>query len=206
MSDKEFRSGLLMGAGLAFLLGASAYGGLALATGTTPLFDLPEDVAIPPYVLLYSFLGGVAYLLSSLLGRHKLLTDEEEELERLREEKETLKELKANENLPEELKKELEKIQERLEKLKGHRFEMLGIPVKLARIPFGMLMATAFYLVAEQVISAELLEALGPKLLAGGAFAVAFFPKVMMEGLNGFANRLMGKTSRGPEQPQPSQG
>lgn len=190
MSNNEFRLGALTCAALAILLGALTYGGLIVATGKIQFFGIPEDVAIPLYILLYSFLGGVAYVLSALLGEYKLLTDEEHELEALKEKK-----LEIKDELPEELKRELERIQERLEKLKGHKWGFLDFWIKLARIPFGMLMASAFYLVANYIISDQLLEASGPKLLAGGAFLVAFFPKVMMEGFNGLANRLMGRTS-----------
>lgn len=181
----------------AIFFGGLAYAGLALATGKLPFFELPEAATIPLYILLYSFLGGVAYLLSALLGKYKSLSNEEELLKEKKEQlskKEavltTATEAGAKEYL-ERVKEELQKIGERLGKLE-HKDQMLEIWIKMARIPFGMVMAAAFYLVANQLISEPIINALGEEILAACAFLIAFFPKVTMEAFQGLADRLIG--------------
>jgi translation elongation factor EF-1beta len=199
MSNNQSSSHVRWGFVLAILLGILTYGGLAIATGRLPWSWLnpPESVRIEPYILLYSFLGSVAYLLSSLLSEYKLLSEEEREL--IAQKKEKLAQidilLTADENVPEDLEKDLDNLEENLKKFEAHKYHMMEIWIKLARIPFGMVMAAVFYLLAAQLVAPALLEALGDKFLAGGVFVVAFFPKVIMEGLNGLANRLMGKTA-----------
>lgn len=186
----------------AIFLGLLAYGGLALATGKfpVPFFELPEEVTIPWYILLYSFLGGVAYLLSALVAEHGRLANEKKELEErekeLKEKKEALEQKSdtVGESL-EKVKKDLEKVRTRLKKLRTHKTEMLNFWIKLARIPFGMLMAAAFYLLVVQLVPEEFSVSSGSRFLAGSAFVVAFFPKVIMEGFHGLANRLMGEST-----------
>lgn len=198
MSDNQASSHSWWEVVLVVLLGILAYGGLAIATGKLPWSWLnpPEVVRIEPYILLYSFLGSVAYLLSSLLGEYKLLSDEEKRLEAQKKEKEAQRvAMEASEKVREDLDKDIKSLDNRLLKFQKPKLQTLEIWIKLARIPFGMVMAAVFYLLAAQLVAPDLLDALGDKFLAGGAFVVAFFPKVMMEGLNGLANRLMGKTS-----------
>ena len=184
-------------AGLAILLGVLTYTGLALATGEVPFFPLPEEVTIPAYILLYSFLGGVAYLLSALLGEYKIRGDEEDRLETLRRDlKGRRKVLEEGEDSQEEISKvdrDIVKVTTELEDLRRDWVRSMDVRIKIARIPFGMLMAAAFFLVARQIVSQDILVALGPQLLAGAAFVVAFFAEVIMEGLNGLASRLIGK-------------
>jgi len=191
MRNNQSSSHVRWGVVLAILLGILTYGGLVIATGRLPWpwLNPPESVRIEPYILLYSFLGSVAYLLSSLLGEYNLLSEEERELiaqiDML---------LTEDKNESKDLERDLENLKKNLKKFKTSKYQMMGIWIKLARIPFGMVMAAVFYLLAAQLVAPTLLEALGDKFLAGGVFAVAFFPKVIMEGLNGLANRLMGKT------------
>lgn len=198
----------------AISLGLLAYGGLALATGKLPLpgFELPKEVTLPLYILLYSFLGGVAYLLSALVAEHGRLANERKELEEreeeLKEVKETLEQEKRDavkESL-EKVTKDLEKVRTRLEKLRTHRTEALNFWIKLARIPFGMLMAAAFYLMVVQLVPEELSISSGSRFLAGSAFVVAFFPKVIMEGFHGLANRLMGESTSSYSEPNEESG
>lgn len=199
MNSKESLVPKLWNAVRATILGLLAYVGLAFATGLFPWFNLPEEVTIPLYILLYSFLGSVAYLLSALLGDYKLLSSEEKGLEKrkeeLKEEKEMLEEgdVEPEKALLDHVEKKLEKVETRLEKLRKYKVGLINIPVKLARIPFGMIMAAAFYLVAKQLLSEIIVEALGTELLAGCAFLIAFFPKVIMEAFHGLASRLIGR-------------
>ena len=177
----------VLDAGWALLFTAFAFVGLFLATGTLSQFELPEEVTIPWYVLLYSFLGSVAYVLSAIVGRqersdYKKLKIKEKELKEKQQkvEKGTLTSKEMSLNLID------------LEKLKKHQIGLLNIHLKLARVPFGMLMAAAFFLVARQVVSESLVDVFGDRLLAGCAFLVAFFPKVIMKGFHGLADRLLG--------------
>ncbi len=202
MNGEESQSHTLRDAGLAIFLGFLTYAGLALATGKVPLFGIPEEVTTPPYILLYSFLGGVAYLLSALLGEYKLLGTKKITLKNLKKGLEEQKNALEKRGLGTEEKKELSNVEEELKKVTDHLEELkkdwikgMEIWIKFARIPFGMLMAAVFFLVAEQIVSEDILEALGPQVLAGGAFVVALFPKVIMEGLNGLAMRLVGKST-----------
>lgn len=201
MNGSRLRPPILGEVGLPILLGVLTYAGLALATGKIPFFGIPEEVTIPLYIMLYSFLGGVAYLLSALLGEYKLRGDEERRLEALRKGLEKRKKgLERRDQGTEagtgefaEVNEQLGKVTAELDDLRANWIESMDVRVKIARIPFGMLMAAAFFLVARQIVSQDILDALGPQLLAGAAFVVAFFPKVIMEGLNGLASRLIGK-------------
>ena len=85
MNTNNSITGKLWDAVRAIFFGGLAYGGLALATGKLSFFELPEAATIPLYILLYSFLGGVAYLLSALLGKYKSLSNEEELLKEKKE-------------------------------------------------------------------------------------------------------------------------
>lgn len=202
MNGEESQSHILRDAGLAIFLGFLTYAGLALATGKIAFFGIPEEVTIPLYILLYSFLGGIAYLLSALLGEYKLLGTKKKTLKNLKKDLEERKNALEKKGPGVEEKKELSNVEEELKKVTDHLEELkkdwikgMEIWIKFARIPFGMLMAAAFFLVAKQIVSEDILEALGPQVLAGGAFVVALFPKVIMEGLNGLAMRLMGKST-----------
>jgi hypothetical protein len=199
MNSKDSLMPKLWNAVRATVLGLLAYAGLACAAGLFPWFTLPEEATIPLYILLYSFLGSVAYLLSALLGDYKLLSSEEKELEKrkeeLKEEREMLEKEGAKPDIAvlDHVDKNLDKVETRLEKLRKYKVELINIPIKLARIPFGMIMAAAFYLVAKQLLSEIIVEALGTELLAGCAFLIAFFPKVIMEAFHGLASRLIGR-------------
>ncbi len=207
MNDEESQKGeesqghTMRDAVLAFVLILCTGAGLLVATGKIPWISIPEEVTVPEYILLYSFLGGVAYLLSAVLGEYRLLDIEKKELETkemdLEEKKDAMEKMKLAESDKETLSnlhRELKKVKNRLTILREDWLRLMDIWVKLARIPFGMLAAVAFYLLAQNLISEDVLDALGLKTLAGAAFVVAFFPKVIMEGLNGLAHRLIGKS------------
>jgi hypothetical protein len=189
----------------AILVGLTA-AGLAVATGK--IVPFPEEVAIPPYILLYSFLGSLAYLLTSTITEYEKLkrsedykSIEKELATRKVEKKELEKRTEAGEMaLPKNLMAQLEKVKENLDELDRKRSELmefwkkveLKIWIKVARIPFGMVMAVAFYLLIPVFISEDLLDVEDPRLLAGIAFVVALFPKVMIKGFSGLASRLIG--------------
>ncbi len=189
----------------AILLGICAYGGLALVTGKVPLVEfpesqLPEAVRIPLYILIYSFLGGVAYLLSTLVTKYKDLSSTERELEKEKERLEKKKELDKGKagvkaGLLEETEEKLQKVELRLREFTKPKIEMMNIWIKMARIPFGMLMAAAFYLLAKQLFSGNIIDMSQSELLAGCAFLVGFFPKVIMEAFSGLTKRLLGEDS-----------
>ncbi|MBU7009479.1 MAG: hypothetical protein HXS46_02220 [Theionarchaea archaeon] len=188
----------------AVLLGICAYGGLALATGKVPLVEfpesqLPEAVRIPLYILIYSFLGGVAYLLSTLVTKYKDLSSTGRELEKEKKklEKKKLDKEKAGveTGLLEETEEKLKEVKLRLEEFTKPKIETMDIWIKMARIPFGMLMAAAFYLLTRQLIPGDIIDTSRSELLAGCAFLVGFFPKVIMEAFSGLTKRLLGEDS-----------
>ena len=116
---------------LAISLGILAYCGLAIATGRLPWpwLNPPETVRVEPYILLYSFLGSVAYLLSALLSEYKVLREEERELIKQKTDKEARRDmlLVASENVPEDLVRDLKRLETRLEKFDKSKLQMLEI-------------------------------------------------------------------------------
>ncbi|MBU7013764.1 MAG: hypothetical protein HXS43_02950 [Theionarchaea archaeon] len=183
---------------------------LLVATGeVVPFFD---QVIIPPYILLYALLGSLAYLLSSSIG-------ECEKLMSTTEYKEVSRELAENEALRDEARKSgrepidatLDSITAEIVDLRRRKSVLvtawkkaeLKLLVKIARIPFGVVVAAAFYLLVPLFISNDLIDTENPRLLAGIAFVVALFPKVIINGLNGLASRLIGSyVTRGQGEPE----
>jgi hypothetical protein len=165
---------------------------LVIATGL--ILPLPEDVVIPPYILLYAFLGSLAYLLTSSIAEcEKLLKDKEvnKKLETLRHQ------LKAGTAVA-SMTADIEELRRKKSELVAVWKKVeLRLWVKFARIPFGMVIAVAFYLLIPLFISSSLIDTSSLRLMAGIAFVVALFPKVIMNGLNGLASRLMSSGSTG---------
>lgn len=185
---------------------------LVIATGL--ILPLPGDVVIPPYILLYAFLGSLAYLLTSSIAEcEKLLKDKE--YQKVNKELETLKhQLKVDTAVDSmtadsaELRRK--KLTDDIAKLSREKSELVAVWkkvelrlwVKFARIPFGMVIAAAFYLLIPLFISSSLIDTSSLRLMAGIAFVVALFPKVIMNGLNGLASRLISSGPTG-EQEEP---
>lgn len=171
---------------------------LIIATGL--ILPLPEDVVIPPYILLYAFLGSLAYLLTSSIAEcEKLLKDKE--YQEVNKQLETLRhELKAG--------AAVDSMTADIEKLRRKKSELVAIWkkvelrlwVKFARIPFGMVIAVAFFLLIPLFISSSLIDTSSLRLMAGIAFVVALFPKVIMNGLTGLASRLIGSNLAGKQE------
>jgi hypothetical protein len=164
---------------------------LVIATGL--LVPLPEEVVIPPYILLYAFLGSLAYLLTSSIAEcEKLLRDKE--YQKVNKELEVLKhQLKTTDTAASSMIDEIEELRKRKSELVAVWKKVeLRLWVKFARIPFGMVIAAAFYLLIPLLVSSSVVDTSNLRFLAGVAFVVALFPKVTMDGLNGLASRLIG--------------
>jgi hypothetical protein len=164
---------------------------LVIATGL--LVPLPEEVVIPPYILLYAFLGSLAYLLTSSIAEcEKLLRDKE--YQEVNKELEVLKhQLKTTDAPAASMIDEIAELRKRKSELVAVWKKVeLRLWVKFARIPFGMVVAAAFYLLIPLLISSSIIDTGNLRFLAGIAFVVALFPKVTMDGLNGLASRLIG--------------
>ncbi|MBU7023926.1 MAG: hypothetical protein HXS40_07130 [Theionarchaea archaeon] len=164
---------------------------LVIATGL--LVPLPEEVVIPPYILLYAFLGSLAYLLTSSIAEcEKLLGDKE--YQEVNKELEVLKhQLKTTDAPASSMIDEITELRKRKSELVAVWKKVeLRLWVKFARIPFGMVVAAAFYLLVPLLVSSSVVDTSNLRFLAGVAFVVALFPKVTMDGLNGLASRLIG--------------
>ncbi|MBU7030856.1 MAG: hypothetical protein HXS48_28240 [Theionarchaea archaeon] len=227
MNDETSRESYL-DAKLAIAIGVLTIVGLPAITrefSGSILFSwlgLPKEATVPSYILLYSLLGGLAYLLNSTIGQYEKLKKNESfrEIERELAEKEVEKRMLEREHKKEadleeagEVKKrmlkwklDLEEVKESLVNLEWRRSKTIEVWkkvelkfwVKLSRIPFGMAMAAAFYLLVTFLVPEGVAGSSGSitentRLLAGIAFVVALFPRVMMESLGGLADRLMGK-------------
>ncbi|MBU6998312.1 MAG: hypothetical protein HXS41_05230 [Theionarchaea archaeon] len=194
--EKDTESEPLLNTIIIGLLVLLTFAMLVIATGL--LVPLPEEIVIPPYILLYAFLGSLAYLLTSSIAECEKLLKSKEYQEVNTELEELKHKLESTDVTDSSLTDDIAEHQRRRSELVAIWKKVeLRLWVKLARIPFGMVLAVGFYLLIPLVVSSSLVDTSSLRLMAGVAFVVALFPKVAMNGLTGLASRLISSNSAG---------